>query len=202
MHSLNPKKDTDMNAKHLAALVLAVTGASASFAADIYAIDPTHTYPSFEADHFGGLSTWRGRFTKTAGTITLDRAAKSGSVDIAIDTNSLDFGNAKLNEHAMGADMFDVARYPKAVYKSRSVKFKGDKPAVVEGDLTLHGVTKPVQLVIDRFKCMPHPMLKVEVCGANAVATFNRSDFGIAYGTQMGFSPEVKLAIQVEALKQ
>jgi len=191
-----------MNIKHLAALLLAATAASASVAADTYTIDPTHTYPSFEADHFGGLSTWRGRFTRTAGAITLDRAAKTGSVDIAIDTNSLDFGNTKLNEHAMGPDMFDVARYPKAVYKSRSVKFKGDKPAVVEGDLTLHGVTKPVQLVIDRFKCMPHPMLKVEVCGANAVATFNRSDFGIAYGTQMGFSPEVKLAIQVEALKQ
>jgi polyisoprenoid-binding protein YceI len=72
----------------------------------------------------------------------------------------------------------------------------------VNGELTLHGVTKPVKLVIDRFKCMPHPMFKREVCGANAVATFNRSDFGIGYGTQMGFSPEVKLAIQVEALKQ
>ena len=194
-----------MKIKHLIAL-LAAAGAAFSnfsaFAADTYTIDPTHTYPSFEADHFGGLSTWRGRFTNTSGTIVLDRAAKTGSVDISIDAASIDFGNAKLNEHAKSADMFDVARYPQAVYKSRTMRFQGDQPAVVEGDLTLHGVTKPVKLVIDRFKCMPHPMLKVEVCGANAVATFNRSDFGIGYGTQMGFSPEVKLAIQVEALKK
>lgn len=190
-----------MKTKHLLALLLAA-GATSAFAADTYKIDPTHTYPSFEADHLGGLSTWRGKFTRTDGTITLDRAARKGSIEIVIDAGSIDFGNTKMNEHAKSADMFDVARYPQAVYKSRSVKFKGDRPAVVEGDLTLHGVTKPVQLVIDRFKCMPHPMLKVEACGANAVATFNRSDFGIGYGTQMGFSPEVKLAIQVEALKQ
>jgi polyisoprenoid-binding protein YceI len=191
-----------MKIKHLIALMAAAGAASSAFAADTYTIDPTHTYPSFEADHFGGLSTWRGRFTNTSGTIVLDRAAKTGSVDISIDAASIDFGNAKLNEHAKSADMFDVARYPQAVYKSRTVRFQGDQPAVVEGDLTLHGITKPVKLVIDRFKCMPHPMLRVEVCGANAVATFNRSDFGIGYGTQMGFSPEVKLAIQVEALKK
>jgi polyisoprenoid-binding protein YceI len=98
--------------------------------------------------------------------------------------------------------MFDVAKYPKATYKASSIQFKGDKPAVVNGELTLHGVTRPVKLVIDSFKCMPHPMFKREVCGANAIATFSRSDFGIDYGTRMGFSPEVKLAIQVEALKQ
>jgi polyisoprenoid-binding protein YceI len=192
-----------MNIKQIIVL-LAAAGATATsaFAADTYAIEPNHTYPSFEADHFGGLSTWRGKFTKTSGSITLDRAAKTGSVDITIDTDSIDFGHAKLNEHVMSEEMFDVRKYPQAVYKSSSIKFKGDKPAVVNGELTLHGVTKPVKLVIDHFKCMQHPMFKREVCGANAVATFNRSDFGIGYGTQMGFSPEVKLAIQVEALKQ
>jgi polyisoprenoid-binding protein YceI len=192
-----------MNIKQIIVL-LAAAGATATsaFAADTYAIEPNHTYPSFEADHFGGLSTWRGKFTKTSGSITLDRAAKTGSVDITIDTDSIDFGHAKLNEHVMSEEMFDVRKYPQAVYKSSSIKFNGDKPAVVNGELTLHGVTKPVKLVIDHFKCMQHPMFKREVCGANAVATFNRSDFGIGYGTQMGFSPEVKLAIQVEALKQ
>lgn len=190
-----------MNIKHLIALLTTAAAASAAVAADTYTIEPNHTYPSFEADHFGGLSVWRGKFTKSSGTIKLDRAAKTGSIDIAIDTNSIDFGHAKLNEHVMSAEMFDVEKYPKAVYKSSSIQFKGDKPAVVNGELTLHGVTKPVQLVIDRFKCMPHPMFKREVCGANAVATINRSDFGISYGVQMGFSPEVKLAIQVEALK-
>jgi polyisoprenoid-binding protein YceI len=189
-----------MNIKHIIAL-LATAAASTAIAADTYTIEPNHTYPSFEADHFGGLSVWRGKFTKSSGTIKLDRAAKTGSIDIAIDTNSIDFGHAKLNEHVMSAEMFDVEKYPKAVYKSSSIQFKGDKPAVVNGELTLHGVTKPVKLVIDSFKCMPHPMFKREVCGANAVATINRSDFGISYGVQMGFNPEVKLAIQVEALK-
>jgi polyisoprenoid-binding protein YceI len=191
-----------MKIKHIIALLAATCATSAALAADTYTIEPNHTYPSFEADHMGGLSFWRGKFTKTAGTITLDRAAKTGTVEITIDTDSIDFGNAKLNEHVMSPEMFEVVKYPKAVYKSASIQFKGDKPAVVNGELTLHGVTRPVKLVIDHFKCMPHPMFKREVCGANAVATFNRSDFGISYGTQMGFSPEVKLAIQVEALKQ
>lgn len=190
-----------MNIKHTIALLATVAVASTAIAADTYTIEPNHTYPSFEADHFGGLSVWRGKFTKSSGTIKLDRAAKTGSIDIAIDTNSIDFGHAKLNEHVMSAEMFDVEKYPKAIYKSSSIQFKGDKPAVVNGELTLHGVTKPVKLVIDSFKCMPHPMFKREVCGANAVATINRSDFGISYGVQMGFKPEVKLAIQVEALK-
>jgi polyisoprenoid-binding protein YceI len=188
--------------KHVIALLAIAAATSTAFAADTYVIEPNHTYPSFEADHFGGLSTWRGKFTKTSGTITLDRAAKTGRLEIDIDTASIDFGNAKLNEHVMSDEMFDVLKYPKAVYKSSSIQFKGDKPSVVNGELTLHGVTRPVKLVIDHFKCMPHPMFKREVCGANAVATFNRSDFGISYGTQMGFNPEVKLAIQVEALKQ
>jgi polyisoprenoid-binding protein YceI len=187
---------------HITLFVAAIATSASVFAADTYTIEPNHTYPSFEADHFGGLSTWRGKFTKSSGSITLDRAAKSGSVDITIDPGSIDFGNAKLNEHVMSEEMFDVAKYPKATYKASSIQFKGDKPAVVNGELTLHGVTRPVKLVIDSFKCMPHPMFKREVCGANAVATFSRSDFGIDYGTRMGFSPEVKLAIQVEALKQ
>jgi polyisoprenoid-binding protein YceI len=187
---------------HIALFLAAIATSASVFAADTYTIEPNHTYPSFEADHLGGLSTWRGKFTKSSGSITLDRAAKTGSVDITIDTGSIDFGNAKLNEHVMSEEMFDVAKYPKATYKASSIQFKGDKPAVVNGELTLHGVTRPVKLVIDSFKCMPHPMFKREVCGANAVATFSRSDFGIDYGTRMGFSPEVKLAIQVEALKQ
>ena len=191
-----------MNIKHIIALLATAGAATAAVAADIYSIEPNHTYPSFETDHFGGLSTWRGKFTKSGGTITLDRVAKTGTVEITIDTDSIDFGNARMNEHAMSAEMFDVVKFPKAVYKSSSIQFKGDKPAAVNGELTLHGVTKPVKLVIDRFKCMQHPMFKREVCGANAIATFNRSDFGISYGTQMGFNPEVKLAIQVEALKQ
>lgn len=192
-----------MKLKHLSiALLAAAATASSAFAADTYQVDPSHTYPSFETDHFGGLSVWRGKFTKTTGTITLDRAARTGTVDLAIDPASIDIGNAKLDEHVKGADMFDVAKYPNATYKGKIV-FKGDVPAAVDGELTLHGVTKPVNLTIDKFKCMPHPMLKGrEVCGADAVGSFNRADFGVDYGVKMGFKPEVKLAIQVEAVKQ
>ena len=191
-----------MNIKHIAAAFAALATTGAALAADTYAIEPNHTFPSFEADHMGGLSVWRGKFTNTSGTIVLDRAAKTGSVDITIDAATLDFGHAKMSEHAKGPDMFDVARFPTATYKSKSITFKGDKPVSVDGELTLHGVTKPVKLSINQFKCIQHPMFKREVCGADASASFNRSDFGIDYGVQMGFNPAVKLAIQVEALKQ
>jgi polyisoprenoid-binding protein YceI len=189
-----------MKLKHLA-LLAAIFASSTAFAAEIYKVDPGHTYPSFEADHFGGLSNWRGKFDKSDGTIVLDRAAKTGTVDITIDATSLDFGLAKMNEHAKGPDMFDVAKYPNATYKGKLV-FKGDVPASVDGELTLHGVTKPVTLHINQFKCIQHPMLKKEVCGADASATFNRADFGVDYGVKMGFKPDVKLNIQVEAVKQ
>ena len=184
-----------------AALLVSLAGAAVA-APVTYQIDPAHTHPSFEADHMGGLSVWRGKFNKSEGNIVVDRAAKSGSVDITIDTDSIDFGNDKLNEHAKKApDLFDVAKFPTATYKGKLV-FTGDTPTSVNGELTLHGVTKPVTLRIDKFKCMIHPMSKKEVCGADALATFNRSDFGITFGTQMGFNPEVRLAIQVEAGKQ
>ncbi len=172
---------------------------STAFAADTYNIDPAHTYPSFEADHMG-VSIWRGKFTKTSGTIVLDRAKKTGSIDINIDPASIDFGLSKMNDHAKSADMFDVAQFPTATYKSSKIHFKGDKPVAVDGELTLHGVTKPVKLTINKFNCIQHPVLKREVCGADASATFNRADFGISYGVPH-FSPQVKLAIQVEAIK-
>ncbi|WP_343583927.1 YceI family protein [Herbaspirillum sp.] len=183
----------------LLALIAAGTVGSA-FAADSYTIDPNHTYPSFEADHMG-ISVWRGKFTKTSGTVTLDRAAKTGTMEITIDTSSIDFGHAKMSDHAKSAEMFDVAKYPTAVYKGTSIKFEGDKPVSVEGTLTLHGVTKPVALTINKFNCIQHPMLKREVCGADASASFNRADFGVDYGAKYGFSMETKLAIQVEAIK-
>ncbi len=188
-----------MKFKHLIVALIAASGASA-FASETYHIEPNHTFPSFEADHMG-ISVLRGKFTKTSGTIVLDRAAKAGSLDITIDANSLDFGHEKLNTHAKTADMFDVVKFPTATYKSKSIKFKGDVPVAVDGELTLHGVTKPVTLAINKFKCIMHPMLKREVCGADASAEFNRADFGISFGVP-AFAPEVKLAIEVEAIKQ
>lgn len=187
-----------MKIKHLIVALLAASAATA-FAADTYNIDPSHTFPSFEADH-AGMSVFRGKFNKTSGTVALDRAAKTGAVDITIDANSLDFGIEGLNKHAKTADMFDVEKFPTATYKSNSIVFKGDVPAAINGELTLHGVTKPVTLTINKFKCIPHPRLKREWCGADASGQFSRADFGIGFGTPT-FSPEVKLAIQIEAIK-
>lgn len=166
-----------------------------------YNIDSSHTYPSFEADHMGGLSVWRGKFNSTSGTITLDKEAQTGTVEIKIDASSIDFGHDKLNEHAKGEDMFDVAKYPTATYTGKLVNFKKGAPTAVDGTLELHGVKKPVKLKINKFQCKNHPMLNKEVCGADASAVFNREDFGISYGKQYGFDMTVKLAIQVEAVK-
>jgi len=189
-------------------IFLAVAAFAASAAVGVasantvtYNLNPTHTYPSFEADHLGGLSTWRGKFDKSSGVVTLDRSARSGTVEVKIDPSSIDFGNTKLNQHAKGPDMFDVEAFPEAVYKGKFSKFKGDVPTEVEGVLTLRGVSKPVKLEIRDFKCIQHPMLKREACGADAVGHFNRADFGLDYGVKMGFKPEVKLAIQVEGVR-
>jgi len=187
------------NALPVAMLAL-ITG-SALAAPVKYEIDPNHTHPSFAADHFGGLSVWRGMFEKSSGTIELDKDKGTGTVEITVDMSSIQFGMPKLNEHARSADMFDVAKYPTATYKGKLAKFKDGSPTEVEGELTMHGVTKPVTLTIDEFKCMINPMSKREVCGADAGATINRADFGVNYGEKLGFKQQVKLAIQVEAIK-
>ncbi len=181
--------------------MLALMTGSAIAAPVTYKLDPNHTYPSFEADHFGGLSVWRGKFDKSFGTVVLDKDKGSGTVDITVDATSIDFGHAKLNEHAKSAEMFDVEKFPTATYKGTLTRFKDGAPTEVEGQLTLHGVTKPVKLTIDTFKCMVNPMMKKEVCGANAVATLNRSDFGVNYGDKYGFKQDVKLLIQVEGIR-
>jgi polyisoprenoid-binding protein YceI len=170
-----------------------------SFAAPVtYVLDPNHTYPSFEADHMGGLSVWRGKFDATSGKVVYDKDAKSGSLEVSVDVASIDFGNPKLNEHAKSAEIFDAAKYPKATYTGKFTKFNGASPTEAQGELTLHGVTKPVTLVINQFICKPNPMTKKEVCGADASATFNRADFGVNFGDKYGFKQEVKLQIQVE----
>lgn len=186
----------------MAATTAVIMAASAALAAPVkYAIDPNHTYPSFTADHMGGLSTWHGKFNATSGTIVLDTQAQTGSIEVKIDAASIDFGHEKLNAHAKSADMFDVAKFPTASYAGKLVEFENGAPTGVEGMLTMHGITKPVTLEIDSFACKPHPMTKKEVCGANASGMINREDFGIAYGKQLGFDMDVGLMIQVEALK-
>ena len=166
-----------------------------------YQIDPMHTYPSFSADHLAGLSVWRGKFNRSSGTITLDRTAATGEVDVQIDVASADFGLDAMNEKAIGPELFDTAKYPTAHYKGKLVDFKDGAPTRISGELTLHGVTRPVDLQLRSFKCMPHPLNKRELCGADAVAKIQRDEFGMDAGKAYGFDMGVELQIQVEALK-
>ena len=190
-----------MNKLMLCALIsLAMFAGTAAAAPVSYKIDPSHTYPSFEADHMGGLSTWRGKFNKTEGSVTLDKKAVSGTVDVTVDTTSLDFGLDAMNEHAAKEDLFNTAKFPKATYKGKLAGFKDGRPTKVEGDFTLLGVTKPLTLTINKFKCMPHPMYKREVCGADAIGTFKRDQFGMSAGKDWGFSMDVIVRIQIEAV--
>lgn len=165
-----------------------------------YTIDPSHTFPSFEADHMGGVSVWRGKFNKSAGKVTLDRAASQGTLEVTIDMDSIDYGFDLMNSKAKSPELFDTAKYPTSVYKGRLEGFVNGVPTKVTGELTMHGVTRPVSLQINSFKCIPHPMLKRELCGADALATLNRDDFGISAGKDWGFKMDVILRIQVEAV--
>ena len=188
--------------KHKYALLLLILGiTSATAASTTYNVDPDHTHPSFEVDHFGGVSIWRGTFKKTSGTVQIDTAAKTGTVDVVIDTATIDFAHDKLNEHVSSPEMLDVMKYPTAEYKGRFVDFANGTPKTISGNLTLHGVTKPVTLTINSFKCIDHPILKKQVCGADASGSFNRADFGVNYGQQYGFKQDVLLRIQVEGVK-
>lgn len=190
--------------KPLAALALislaSAFAAPVSAAPETYTVDPTHTYPRFEYSHFG-YSTQVQRFNKTSGTIVVDRAARTGSVDITIDARSVDTGYALFNEHIQGEDYLDTARYPTITYKSTGVRFEADKPVAVEGNLTIKGVTKPVTLTVTSFHAMPHPMVKADAIGANAVARIKRSDFNAGKNAPY-VSDEMILTIAVEALKQ
>lgn len=164
-----------------------------------YQVDPTHTFPSFEADHMG-ISVWRGKMNKNSGKVLYDKADGSGSVDITIDLTSIDFGQDQLNKWAQGKDLFDVKKHPKAQYKGRFAAVANGVPTELQGELTLHGVTKPVNLKINSIKCIPHPMLKRELCGADASGSFSRADFGMDAGKDWGFKMDVALRIQVEAV--
>jgi polyisoprenoid-binding protein YceI len=180
----------------LAPLLLSL--ASAAVAAPVtYTVDPRHTYPSFEADHFG-KSFWRGKFNATSGTIVLDKETGTGTVDIVVDAASIDFGLEDMNKHARSNEMFDVEKFPTATYKGRLVKFKDGAPTEVQGELTLHGVTRPVNLTIHLFKCTPNRDNQ-DNCGADASGTLDREEFGISYGKSLGFKMDVTLRIQVEA---
>lgn len=184
------------------ALVLALGSITGSVLAapETFNLDPTHTAPRFEYSHFG-YSNQVHRFDKTSGKIVLDRAAKTGSVDVTIDAKSVNTGYALFNEHIQAADYFDTAKYPTITFKSNAVKFEGDKPVAVEGNLTVKGVTKPVTLTVTSFHSMPHPMLKKDAIGANAVTKIKRSEFNMGKNAPY-VSDDVTLSIAVEAVKE
>ena len=181
-------------------LALATAFSAPVFAApQTFVVDGSHTFPRFSYSHFG-LSKQLSRFDKTSGTIVLDKAAKTGSVDIVIDTTSVNTGFPLFNEHIQGADFLDTTQFPTATFKSTKVVFKGDKPTAVKGDLTIKGVTKPVTLKVTSFLAMPHPMLKKDAIGANATVTIKRTDFNAGkYAPNVGDDVTIDIALEAIA---
>lgn len=180
----------------IALLASAVTSQAAS-----YAIDPAHTYVTFEIGHFG-TSTNRGRFDKKEGSIEFDRAAKSGKVEIVVDTTSINTGFAAFNKHLQSAELFNAEKFPTMKFAADKFTFTGDKVSEVSGNLTLLGKTSPLTLKATNFNCYDSPMLKREVCGGDFEATLDRTLFGMNYGIDWNFPKNVRLLVQVEAVKQ
>ena len=189
--------------KRLMMIVLLVSVVPLSFGKPvIYEIDPNHTFPAFEADHRGGLSLWRGKINSTSGEIILDKKNKTGSVNVVMEILSIDFGHDEMNKRAKSDDMFDIEEFPQASYEGKLINFQDGAPTKVEGELTLHGITKNVDLEIKAFKCRLHPFKLREVCGADLRGNIMRDDFGIKYGKMLGFKMGVALRIGVEAIKK
>lgn len=186
--------------KSIAALLLAMAALPAAAGEVTYEIDPAHTFPSFEADH-AGLSTFRGKFNRSSGEVTLDKAAGTGTVKVEIDAGSIDFGQDDLNALMAGPEYLDTAGHPTVRYTGNLTGFVDGKPTGVAGALTFRGVTRPLNLEIDSFKCIPHPVFKRDWCGADAHGTFDRAAFGIDAGKDYGFDMDVVLRIQVEAVE-
>lgn len=185
----------------IAAAMLALAAQGAHAQAATYAIDPTHTFVTFEIGHFG-TSTNRGRFDKKEGTVQFDRAGKTGKVDITIDVTSVNSGVAPFDKHLKSAEILNAEAHPSARFVGDKFSFNGDKVSEVAGQLTLNGKTHPVTLKATNFNCYQNPMLKREVCGGDFEAVLTRSQFGVNYGLNYGFPDAMKLVIQVEAVKQ
>jgi polyisoprenoid-binding protein YceI len=189
--------------KTLIAAALASTALVGTAHAEVatYSIDPTHTFVTFEVTHFG-TSTNRGRFDKKEGTVQFDKAAKTGKVELTLETGSIDTGTAAFDKHLQGDNFFNTATFPTAKFVANTFSFRGDKVNEVAGQLTLLGKTVPVALKATNFNCYINPMLKREVCGGDFETTIQRSQWGMGWGINLGIPDAVKLAVQVEAVKQ
>lgn len=180
-------------------LVLSVSAASAE--PETYVFDTQHTYPNFEVGHLG-FSVRRGWFEKTSGRVTIDRSAGKGEMLVEIDAASINTGLA-VRDDFVRSDKFgflDVAKYPKIVFRSAQFDFNGSDLKKISGDLTIKGVTKPVQLEVASLRCGMHPMKKVPLCGGEAHAVINKSDFGQFGGKMLG--EEIRLSLEFEAYKE
>jgi polyisoprenoid-binding protein YceI len=184
----------------VAALALG-TAAPALAAQETYVIDPTHTTPMFEVTHLG-MSQQRGFFTNASGKVTLDREARRGSIDITIGTGSVMTASKVLTDVLKREDYFNSDKFPVMSFSSRDVVFDGDVPVAANGELTLLGVTRPVALKIEGFKCGTHPYSRRPICGAGASATIRRSEFGMTSGIPVAASDEVRIVIPVEAMRE
>lgn len=166
-----------------------------------YVSDPHHTFVTFGVRHFG-CSTVKARFDGVAGTVDFDRAAKTGTADITIETTSVDSGTPYFNAHLCSPDFLDVIKFPTARFVGKRVTFKGDTPATVEGELTLKGQTHPVTLTCTHFAVYDNPLHQAEVLGGDFETTIQRSQWGVNWGLEMGVPDDVHLDIQIEAIKQ
>jgi len=186
----------------LSTVILATAGAAAHAELATYAIDPTHTFVTFEANHMG-TSTLRGRFDKKEGAVTLDKAGKSGSADITIDIASISTGVPALDTHLKSKDFFNAEKFATGKFTTTKLSFSGDKVSEVTGTLTLLGKTQPVTLKATNFNCYVNPMLKREVCGGDFETTIARSAYGMSFGiADYGLPDNIRLLIQIEAVKQ
>jgi len=187
--------------KTLTLFSLAAAFSVSAFAApETYVLDANHSFPTFSYSHLG-YSVQTSRFNKTTGKVVLDKAAKSGSVDVTIDMTSVDTGSPLFNGHIQGEELFDTAKFPVATFKSTAVRFDGDKPAEVDGQLTIKGITRPVTLQVKNFLAMVHPMMKKDAIGANATTVIKRSEFNIAkFVPYVG--DEVTIGVALEAIKE
>ena len=181
-----------------AAIGMGATATSSQ--AQTYMVEPTHTFVMWEANHFG-TSTSRGRFDKKSGSITIDRKAKTGKAEIAIDMKSMNTGVAPFDKHLTGDDFFAAEKFPEAKFVGSAFKFDGDKVTEVAGTLTMRGKTNPVTLKASGFGCYMNPFVKREVCGGDFEATIMRSQYDMSYGLP-GIPDAIRLLIQIEAIKQ
>lgn len=181
----------------LVCAVLSFLIAVPAVAADAYKLDPMHTAITWHINHFG-FSNPSGKFMNVDGTLVLDPKNPAASkVSVTIPVADINTDIPALDEHLKSKDFFDVATFPTATFTSTSVDVTDKNKAVVHGNLTLHGVTKPIVLNVKLNKIGDN-MFKKQTAGFSATAVIKRSDFGIS-AYLPGLGDEVRLNIESEA---